>query len=179
MVASAAWPCKLATEKLEMKAMMLPITLTIAGAAALMNVWLGLRVSMVRRLHKVSIGDGGQSQLMSRMRAHSNFIEYTPFFLILLALVELARGAETWLWAVGIIFILGRLLHPFGMDRTAPNFMRIASMVITWACLLGLAAYALTLPYLQERKPAVPSYVALDQARASTLSPTKGLLRRS
>ena len=159
--------------------MMLPITLTIAGAAALMNVWLGLRVSMVRRHHKVSIGDGGNSAVATRMRAHSNFIEYTPFFLILLALVELARGSATWLWAVGIIFVLGRLLHPFGMDRPAPNFMRIAGMVITWACLLGLAAYALSLPYMQDRKAGGPSYVSLDQARASTLSPTNGLLRRS
>jgi uncharacterized membrane protein YecN with MAPEG domain len=159
--------------------MMLPITLTIAGAAALMNVWLGLRVSMVRRVHKVSIGDGGNSAVATRMRAHSNFIEYTPFFLILLALVELARGSATWLWAVGIAFVLGRLLHPFGMDRPAPNFLRIAGMVITWVCLLGLAAYALSIPYLQERKEAVPAFVSLDQARASALSPTNGLLRRS
>jgi uncharacterized membrane protein YecN with MAPEG domain len=157
--------------------MMLPITITIAGAAALMNVWLGLRVSMVRRLHKVSIGDGGRSDVASRMRSHANFTEYTPFFLILLGLVEMARGSESWLWAVGIAFILGRLLHPFGMDRAAPNALRIVGMVLTWACLLGLAAYALSLPYLQGGKPAGPAYV--DQARASTSSPTNGLLRRS
>jgi uncharacterized membrane protein YecN with MAPEG domain len=159
--------------------MMLPITLTIAGAAALMNVWLGLRVSMLRRLHKVSIGDGGRSDVATRMRSHSNFVEYTPFFLILLALVEVACGSAVWLWAVGIIFIIGRLLHPFGMDRRAPNFLRIAGMVITWACLLGLAAYALTLPYSKERRDAGPALVERDQARASTLSPTNGLLRRS
>jgi uncharacterized membrane protein YecN with MAPEG domain len=159
--------------------MMLPITLTIAGAAALMNVWLGLRVTMLRRLHRVSIGDGGRSDVATRMRAHSNFVEYAPFFLILLALVELARGPATWLWAVGIVFVIGRLLHPFGMDRPAPNALRIAGMVITRACLLGLAAYALSIPYLQESKAAGPAYVSLDQARASTLSPTNGLLRRS
>jgi uncharacterized membrane protein YecN with MAPEG domain len=159
--------------------MMLPITLTIAGAAALMNVWLGLRVSMLRRLHKVSIGDGGRSDVATRMRAHSNFVEYTPFFLILLGLVELARGSANWLWAVAIIFIIGRLLHPFGMDRPGASALRIAGIVITWACLLGLAAYALTLPYVQKGRPLGPAYVALDQARASTLSPTNGLLRRS
>jgi uncharacterized membrane protein YecN with MAPEG domain len=162
-----------------MNAMMLPITLTIAGAAALMNVWLGLRVSMLRRLHKVSIGDGGRNDVATRMRAHSNFIEYAPFFLILLALVELARGSATWLWAVGILFILGRLLHPFGMDRPGASGMRVAGIVITWACLLGLAAYALTVPYLEGRREAGPRYVSTDQARASALSPTNGLLRRS
>jgi uncharacterized membrane protein YecN with MAPEG domain len=157
---------------------MLPITLTIAGAAALMNVWLGLRVSLLRRRHKVSIGDGGNTDVAARMRAHSNLIEYTPFFLILLALVELARGSAVWLWVVGMLFIVGRLLHPFGMDRPGAMALRVAGIVITWACLLGLAAYALSLPYMQSRKPG-PTYVSADQARFSALSPTNGLLRRS
>src|SRR3546814_15966440 len=78
--------------------MTMPITLTIAGAAALLNVWLGFRVSQMRRLHKVSIGHGGKSVIATRMRAHANFVEYTPFFLILLGLVEMARGSELWLW---------------------------------------------------------------------------------
>ncbi len=157
--------------------MILPITLTIAGAAALMNVWLGLRVSMLRRLHKVSIGDGGRSDIAVRMRAHANFIEYAPFFLILLALVELARGSETWLWAVGILFILARLLHPFGMDRQGANALRLAGIAITWLTLLGLAACALAIPYLERTPKPRSGYV--DYARASTLSATNGLLRRS
>lgn len=159
--------------------MMLPITLTIAGAAALMNVWLGLRVSMLRWRHKVSIGDGGNQAVSTRMRAHSNFIEYTPFFLILLAVVELARGPQAGLWAASISFIIARLMHAFGMDRPAPNFMRVAGMVITWMCLLGLAAYALALPYVQQKRPAGPTFAEAAQPRASTLSPTNGLLRRS
>jgi len=126
----------------------LPITLTIAGAAVLINVWLGARVSQLRWRHKVSMGDAGNPQVAARMRAHSNFIEYTPFFLILLALVELAQGSRTWLWLVAILFILGRLAHPFGMDRPAPNKLRVVGILITWAVLLGLAVYALALPYL-------------------------------
>ena len=159
--------------------MMLPITLTIAGAAALMNVWLGFRVSLLRRRHKVSIGDGGKTDIATRMRAHSNFIEYTPFFLILLALVELDRGSAPWLWGIGMLFIIGRLLHPFGMDRAGASGLRAAGIVITWVSLLGLAAYALSLPYFGGSKKAGPTYVSADQARFSTLSPTNGLLRRS
>jgi uncharacterized protein len=37
----------------------LTITLTIAGAAALLNLWLAMRVSQLRIRNKVSIGDGG------------------------------------------------------------------------------------------------------------------------
>jgi hypothetical protein len=133
----------------------LPITLTIAAAAVLINVWLGVRVSQLRWRHKVPMGDGGNPLVASRMRAHANFIEYTPFFLILLGLVELSQGSKTWLWGVAIVYILGRLAHPFGMDRKAPNKLRIVGMIVTWAVLLGLAAYALTLPYLDGSRPPV------------------------
>jgi hypothetical protein len=148
---------------------MLPITLTIAGAAALINVWLGLRISHVRRLNRVSIGHGGNEAVETRMRAHANFIEYTPLFLILLGLVEAARGPQTWLWVVAILFILARLAHPFGMERPAPNALRMGGVAITWLCLLGLAVYALVLPYLERSQPAPISY-AMSAPKGAKLS---------
>ena len=129
----------------------LTITLTIAGAAALLNLWLGMRVSQLRIRDKVAIGDGGNARIAARMRAHANFVEYVPTFLILLGLVELARGTQTWLWAVGILFVLGRLMHPFGMDRPAPNLLRMGGTAITWLTLAGLAIYALSIPYTEPR----------------------------
>jgi uncharacterized protein len=131
-----------------MQAMTLPITLTVAGAAALLNIWLGMRVSQLRRFYKVSIGDGGEPALTSRIRAHANFVEYAPFFLILLALVEMAAGSATWLWLVAIVFIVGRLMHAFGMDRPGGNGLRVGGMAATWLTLLGLAIYAISIPYL-------------------------------
>jgi uncharacterized membrane protein YecN with MAPEG domain len=129
----------------------LPITLTIAGAAALLNLWLSARVSRLRWRHKVSLGTGGHDLVEKRMRAHANFTEYAPLFLILLGLIELARGSETWLWAIAIAFVLGRLAHAFGMDRPAPNALRIGGMMLTYAPLLILAVYALTIPYTEPR----------------------------
>jgi uncharacterized membrane protein YecN with MAPEG domain len=123
----------------------LPITLTIAAGAALINIWLGTRVSRLRLRHKVSLGDAGNDLIACRMRAQANFVEYTPFFLILLALIELAAGSPAWLWGVGILFIVGRLLHPFGLDRPAPNALRMIGILITWIVLVGLAGYALYL----------------------------------
>ena len=142
----------------------LPITLTIAGAAALINIWLGARVSQLRLRDKVSIGDSGNQAVACRMRAHANFIEYTPLFLILLALVELSQGSETWLWGVAIVYILARLAHPFGMDRPAPNPLRMGGIIVTWAVLVGLAAYALAIPYLTRAEAPITS----AEARAST-----------
>jgi uncharacterized membrane protein YecN with MAPEG domain len=158
--------------------LILPVTLTIAGAAALLNLWLGLRVSLLRRQFKVSVGDGGQPAIATRMRAHANYTEYTPFFLILLAVVELAAGPRIGLWLVAIVYILGRIAHAFGMDRPGGNPLRVAGILVTWVCLLGLAGYAIVLSYQDRARPAGVSYAELE-ARASTESATKWLVRRS
>jgi uncharacterized membrane protein YecN with MAPEG domain len=133
--------------------MILPITLTIAAAATLINLWLASRTSRLRMAAKVSLGDGGSPQLLGRMRAHANFTEYTPFFLILLGLIELAHGTATWLWLVAIVYILARIAHAFGMDRPAPNPLRAGGIIGTWVILLGLSIYALTIPYLTPASP--------------------------
>lgn len=129
--------------------MILPITLTAAGAAALINLWLAIRVGQKRIAGKVSIGDGGHPPLIARMRAHANFTEYTPYFLILVALIEMATGTSTWLWAVVGMFLLARIAHGIGMDRVeGQSKLRGIGILVTMLTLLGLAIYALTIPYL-------------------------------
>jgi uncharacterized membrane protein YecN with MAPEG domain len=125
----------------------LPITLTIAGAAAILHIWLSLRVSSLRRPLKIGVGDGGNEVLLRRARAHGNFAENTPIFLILLGLVELARGGNLWLWGAGIVFILARISHAFGMDRPGANILRVAGILLSWAVLLGLGGYAIYIGY--------------------------------
>lgn len=120
--------------------MILPISLTAAAAAALINFWLGIRVGQVRRSEKVSVGDGGNEKVIRRMRAHANFVEFTPFVLILLVLIELASGTSMVLWSVMAFYMLGRIAHAFGMDGAMPA--RQLGVVITMLTLLGLAFYA-------------------------------------
>jgi uncharacterized protein len=127
--------------------MILPIALTMAAAAALLNIWLGGRVSRMRLAHKVSIGDGGVAPLLARMRAQANFVEYTPFFLILLALIELAVGSKPWLWIVGILYVLARICHGLGMDGGRLRRLRVIGMMTTALILVGLALVALVLVY--------------------------------
>ncbi|MBC7986882.1 MAG: MAPEG family protein [Sphingomonadaceae bacterium] len=124
----------------------LEITLTIAAAAALLNIWIAQRVGRARGIAKVSVGDGGHELLTRRMRAHANYVEYTPFFLILLALIELARGPVIWLWAVSIVYVLGRILHVFGMDGA--HRLRMIGTITTMAVLLALAIWAILIAYL-------------------------------
>ncbi|MGK6318812.1 MAPEG family protein [Sphingomonas sp. DT-204] len=123
----------------------LPVALATAAAAALINLWIGVRVGRLRISEKVMVGDGGSARLLAAMRAHANFVEYAPFVLILLALVELAAGTSGWLWAASLVFIAGRLLHVFGMQGWRSG--RMIGIGATWAVLLGLAIYAAVLPF--------------------------------
>jgi len=148
--------------------MILPITLTIAGAAALLNIWLARRVGQMRLAHKISIGDGGNEALIARMRAQANFIEYTPFVLILIGLIELAEGSQLWLWIVGMVYILARIAHGFGMDRPRPDplKLRMIGTVATALILFGLAVFAIVLPYLHH-EPARMTYASAAFSSAS------------
>jgi uncharacterized protein len=98
--------------------MVLPTTLCLAAAAALVNFWLGMRCGKVRHAEKISIGDGGSDLMIRRMRAQANFIEQTPLTLALVAAVELAGKGGQWLAPAAAVFIIGRIAHAYGMDDT-------------------------------------------------------------
>ena len=130
--------------------MILPITLTVAGAAALINIWLMIRVGQVRTSEKVTIGDGGNEKVIRRMRAHSNYVESAPFVLLLVAAIELASATSPiWLWIVGGLYLLGRVAHGVGMDDGKFGKGRMIGTIVTLLVLLGLGIYAITIPYLQ------------------------------
>ena len=65
---------------------------------ALLPIYIGLafRVIKKRREFKVPVGTGNQSQLETAIRAHGNFSEYVPFFLLLLLTAEINQ-APIWL----------------------------------------------------------------------------------
>ncbi len=121
----------------------IPITLTIAAGAALVNTWLMIRCGQTRTKEKISIGDGGNEALIRRMRAHANFIESAPIVLALIAAIEISNGTSNWLWAVGIVYIIGRLAHGLGMDDGAFGKGRIVGTLTSMLTLLGLAGFAL------------------------------------
>lgn len=127
--------------------MLLTVTLVIAAACGLINLWLAVRVSRVRVSGKVMIGDGGDPAMIAKTRAHANLVEYAPFVLILMALIELARGPVLMLWVLGVVFVLARLAHPIGLDRPAPNPLRAGGALGTWLVLLGLSGWALAIAY--------------------------------
>ncbi len=67
--------------------------------------------------------------------------------MVLIAAIELAVGSSTMLWLTGLVYILGRIAHAFGMDGGAWVRGRMVGTITTMIILLGLAAYALFLVY--------------------------------
>lgn len=141
--------------------MLLPITLTLAAACALLNMWLATRCARIRIADKALHGDGGNSLLAKRMRAHANFTEYTPMTLILFGLVELAVGASIWLWGAAMIFVLSRIAHGFGMDAEKPTVWRAGGALLTWVVMVGLALAALYIAYGATREVPAPPTMAM------------------
>jgi uncharacterized protein len=125
----------------------LPATLTTAAACAVLSLWLALRISRWRVRDRVIHGDGGDPGRAAQVRAHANFAEYAPITLVLIAGIELARGPSPALWVLAAVFVAGRILHPFGMDRPAPNALRMAGILATWIVLALLAGWAITIAY--------------------------------
>jgi len=54
----------------------------------LLNIILMYRVGQVRIKEKISLGDGGSTALIARMRAHANFSETTEW----LPLMQMGKG---------------------------------------------------------------------------------------
>ena len=127
---------------------MLPITSLYAGLLALLLVTLSAKTILMRRKTRTSVGDNGNPDMLKAIRVQGNFTEYTPFALLLLALSEL-QGAPGWaVHVLGLILLVGRLLHVWGFGST-PQIIpaRQAGMVLTFLMIiiagLGLAAHSL------------------------------------
>ncbi len=122
--------------------MILPVTLTAAAAAAIINIWLAIRVGRMRLQHKISIGDDAGGPLTARMRAQLNFVENTVFVLVLIAAIEIAGKGQPWLAWVAAIYMLARVAHGFGMDGGALAKGRTIGVYVTLLTQLGLAVVA-------------------------------------
>jgi uncharacterized membrane protein YecN with MAPEG domain len=122
--------------------MILPVTLTTVAAAALINIWLTIRIGALRRAYGISVGDGGNEALQRRMRAQLNFAENAPIVVLLIAAIEIAGAGESWLAYVAGAFVLARVAHGFGMDGGKAQIGRMIGVVVTLATQLFLAGVA-------------------------------------
>jgi hypothetical protein len=115
---------------------MFNVTALYTGILCVMLVFLSLYVVRGRWVNKVGVGDGGNADMLKRMRTHANFIEYVPLALIGLYLLEVSKHSVIILHALGIALVAARLLHAYGMNRRSPNFGRAGGATLTLVILL-------------------------------------------
>ncbi|EGR2124213.1 MAPEG family protein [Vibrio cholerae] len=110
-------------------------------------IYLAVQVIRQRRKHQVLFADGGVDALVRARSAQSNATEYIPIFLILLGLAEMNGVNVWWIHALGVAFVVGRVLHADSMFKaTIPN--RVRGMQLTFGCLAVLMVLSLwVLPY--------------------------------
>lgn len=120
------------------------ITLLTAGLLGLLFVILSWQVVQVRQSAQVSLGDGGDTLLLGRIRAHANFAEYVPICLILIFAVENSLEVSPLaLWAAGLGLVAVRASHAYGMGIDGANPWRVIGAAGTWIVLGGLSIAAL------------------------------------
>jgi uncharacterized membrane protein YecN with MAPEG domain len=120
---------------------MLPkITALYAALNAVIMIALALLVVRQRGRAKAGIGDKGDPQLALAIRAHGNNVEYVPYALILLLLVELGAWPAWVVHALGLALTAGRVAHGYGLSRSAGTSPgRALGMLCTWGMILVAA----------------------------------------
>lgn len=120
------------------------ITPLYAGLLALWFVALSVRV-VQRRGHGVSLGDGGDTLLLRRIRGHANFAEYVPLILLMMGFLEFSHYSGWLLHAFGIVLVVARLLHGYALSFSEQfKFGRFWGTLLTFilvAVLGGLCAF--------------------------------------
>ncbi len=130
------------------------ITMFYGGLCVLLVVFLATRVALWRLRHKIRFGDGGDKELIKRVRAHANATEYLPLALLLLGGMELNGQAYDGLWlhidqptllhVFGATLFLSRVAHAWGVSSNSVSFKRrMFGTIFTWLLMIVLALFAI------------------------------------
>ena len=117
---------------------MLSATPLYAGLLTLLFLVLSYRVVMGRHLHAISVGDQDNKDMIKRMRAQANWVEYAPIGIILLAFLELQEYPIWLIHVLGLTLLAGRISHAYGFGHT-PQIVpfRKLGMYLTLTALLA------------------------------------------
>jgi len=128
------------------------ISLFYAGILGLMFVALSMNVAINRKKLKIALGDDNII-IKRKIRAHGNFSEYTPFFLILLYMIEKNGASPLTINMLGTLFVIARLLHAYSLLKaekyidgkiSSTPIWRMLGMVMTFGCILVISIIAIS-----------------------------------
>ncbi len=116
-------------------------------AALLTIIQIGLMFSVIKMRGDagVFIGSGGNEGLERRIRAHGNFIENVPTFLVCLMLIELMVGSTLLVALLGGVVLVARLAHAIALSAnsgvTAGRLVGTVGTVIPMLVAAGYLVY--------------------------------------
>jgi hypothetical protein len=117
------------------------ITAIYAAVLTLLVLVLAARIVVYRNQHRIGIGDGDDKLLRRMIRVHGNAVEYVPLLLILMLTAELIGVTANWLHPIGITFVVGRVLHAYGLSGAGGySFGRFTGTLVSWIAMLVLIA---------------------------------------
>lgn len=119
-----------------------------AGIMGLILLWLATFVGNWRRQLKISIGDGGNLDLIRAMRGQANFVEYVPLVLLLMLIAAIGGAPAIAIHGMGLPLVAARILHGLHFSKPGqPGWMRGAGAGITLLVLalgsIGLAGHGI------------------------------------
>jgi uncharacterized membrane protein YecN with MAPEG domain len=120
-----------------------------AGLLGLLATALTIHVGRLRVRKKIYLGDGGDAELLSAIRAHGNLIELTPLCLLLIYVLHGPYGNRT-IAILSALLLIARLLHAAGMLGMLPLGRTVGAatttvILIIASVLLALAGFGLKL----------------------------------
>ena len=116
-------------------------------AALLTIIQIGLMFSVIKMRGDagIVIGSGGNEGLERRIRAHGNFIENVPTFLVCLMLIELMVGSTLLVALLGGVVLVARLAHAIALSAnsgvTAGRLVGTVGTVIPMLVAAGYLVY--------------------------------------
>lgn len=107
---------------------------------AIIYIALAFKVIGLRRELKIGIGDGDNAGLAKAIRVHSNFSEYVPLAILLLAIAELNGTSSMLIHAFGGLLVTARFLHAIGLSSSiGTTWQRFVGTLATFISILVLA----------------------------------------
>ncbi len=122
--------------------MQVPVTALYAALCAFILVWLAFRAGRLRPGKNISVGDGGDIEMIEAMRCHANAVENIPIALILIGVLELNGAGTLFLHALGAVLVLARIAHPLGLKADQMNHPLRAIGAGGTFLVIGVAAVA-------------------------------------
>ena len=119
---------------------MIPVTALFSAILFFLYYYLAKNVIQIRRNNKIAIGFAKNKELEQAIAAHSNFNQYVPLGLIMMACMELNKIHFSIIFLVGISFTLGRIIHAKSfLKKTMDLKQRVQGMKFTFWTMVVMA----------------------------------------